>query len=633
MQSKALSLLRFAGLVLVPVISMVGNSQGEAQEPSRTTLVFTDGTRMEVLAYEERGGVVLLTTVEGELHSIPRTLIDMDATRAANRASGESPSSAASPSPDETDPEERPAPPPAPTPPQAPPPAPTPPRPPRPPRQEHAATESTRQGEPSHTEDHGESRLSDEPIPLQLEGFPNRPKPLLELGSPFLGTGNIRRGFRLPGGAIWQPSFLLFGSFRTAVSVLDDEVTEVTQWSNRLDLFGNLYLSGTERIVFGLRPLDETGPGGGRQFSGYRSFSPDPFDASGSDEHFNLNWDTVSHLFFEGELGEIFPGLARSALDFGFSVGRQPINFQEGLLINDTIDAIGITRNNLKPGGTVNFRITGLIAWNQINRNTPGAGVLRNREGESALLLGVFNEIDWRFTTFAFDAIYLDGGVFRGPGVSVDAGSGIYAGVSFVQRFGSFNSAFRVLGSAPVGDRTPADNSLRVGDPATRGILVFAETSWTPHHTHNFFYLNGFYAIDDYRAAALDPTIPGPLARTGILFAGAPVGNYGAALSPTASDAAGASFGHQRFFAHTRQQLLIEAAARYSTGECPDELSLCDPHAFAFGARYQIALGRRGVAIVEGFGAYDSLRGIAVSVFGDDARIRVGSRVELQIKF
>jgi hypothetical protein len=84
-------------------------------------------------------------------------------------------------------------------------------------------------------DDHDESRLTDAYLPLQLEGFPSRPKPLLELGPPFLGTGRIGRGFALPGGAVWTPSFLLFGQFRSGVSLIDNGTTRDTQWANRLD--------------------------------------------------------------------------------------------------------------------------------------------------------------------------------------------------------------------------------------------------------------------------------------------------------------------------------------------------------------------------------------------------------------
>ena len=105
-----------------------------------------------------------------------------------------------------------------------------------------------------HAVVHPESRLSDEHVPLQLDAVPDRPKPLLEVGPPFLGTGRIGRGFTLPGGAVWRPSFLLFGGQRSGVSTVDDGRVRGSEWANRIDLFGNLALTGSERLVFGLRP-------------------------------------------------------------------------------------------------------------------------------------------------------------------------------------------------------------------------------------------------------------------------------------------------------------------------------------------------------------------------------------------
>lgn len=487
-----------------------------------------------------------------------------------------------------------------------------------------------------HSPGHDGSRLSDEVIPLAR--LPNRPKPLLELGSPFLGTGRIRRGFQLPTGAVWQPSFLLFGSFRTGLSVFDNDPTRTTQWANRLNLFGNLYLSGTERLVFGIRPFDKTGEDGRRIFSGYTSLSPDPTDLSGFNDGFGFDFDSVTHLFFEGDFGEIFPNLdteEKRALDFGFSVGRQPIRFQEGLLINDFVDSLGITRNNLRPKGTVNTRITGLFAWNQINRNTPSADpIIRNLEAESSRLIGLFTETDWRFSTVAIDAIYVSGGTFRREGFAdVEASNGLYSGLSFVQRLGALNTSFRLLGSIPIGDQTPEGNSLAITDPAGGGALLFSEVSWTPHHSHDLVYVNGFAALGDYRAAALDQTIPGPLARAGFLFAGPGLGNVPGALSPTASNVLGGALGYQKFLAKTRQQLLFEVAGRVATDECLDALSACGPHSFAGGARYQIAIGRRFVVLIEGYGAYQKLRGTAAVDSQDDSRFPLGSRVEMLVKF
>jgi hypothetical protein len=240
----------------------------------------------------------------------------------------------------------------------------------------------------------------------------------------------------------------------------------------------------------------------------------------------------------------------------------------------------------------------------------------------------------------AIDALFVRGGTFslaaptsddpEAPSeVAVAASDGVYVGVSFVQRIKGINTAFRAVGSAPIGEETPDDNPAGVGNPASGGAILFSEVSWTPHHGHNLLYLNGFWAIDAYRAAALDPLIPGPLARTGILFSGVGVGNYGAALSPTAEEAAGAAFGNQLFFDRGRQQLLLEAGGRYSTRSCADDQVGCTPQSVAAGARYQLAAGRRSVFVFDGYVAYDALRGSRTR----DGRVRSGGRAELLIKF
>ena len=199
----------------------------------------------------------------------------------------------------------------------------------------------------------GNNRLSDDVVPLsvQLDSFPRRPKPLLEIGEPLLDTGDLREGFELPTGAVWQPSFIAWGTYRTALQSHYDGNDYISEWANRFDLFGNLYLTFTERILFDVRILDREG-----RFTGYT------FDAPNENIgfHSELNFDLTT-LFFEGDFGELFPFLDREdkyGLDFAFSVGRQPISFQQGILIDDTIDAIGVTKINLKPGGTVNLRTT-----------------------------------------------------------------------------------------------------------------------------------------------------------------------------------------------------------------------------------------------------------------------------------
>ncbi len=59
----------------------------------------------------------------------------------------------------------------------------------------------------------------------------------------------------------------------------------------------------------------------------------------------------------------------------------------------------------------------------------------------------------------------------------------------------------------------------------------------------------------------------------------------------------------------------------------------CDVHSVAGAARYQVAVGRRGVLVFDGFAARDQPRGGALDTSGDETRLRVGGRAELVIKF
>lgn len=310
----------------------------------------------------------------------------------------------------------------------------------------------------------------------------------MELGEPFLGRGEISPVFELPTGAVWQPSLLLFGTLRSAIQTFDNGDGSIDEWANRADLFAQLRATGTERIVLGIRPLDLDG-----EFSGY-SFDDDEFFDS-----FNAN---VTTLFVEGEFGEIFPDLDpndRLPLDIGFSVGRQVLSFQEGMLINDdSIEAVGITRDSMTVFGLPDLRVTALYSWNKIDRGN-NRGVA-NEEDRSADLFGLFSEADFKCCTV--DLIYIN--------ADADTGDGFFAGLSSVQRIGHFSTSFRVNTSVALEDET-----LAVRD----GTLFFGEGSWTPPGTHDNLYVTGFWGIDEFTSAARGPTQGGPLGRTGILFA------------------------------------------------------------------------------------------------------------------
>lgn len=439
-------------------------------------------------------------------------------------------------------------------------------------------------------EDHP-SRISDNALPL--ESIPQPPALILEVGDKLLKTGPIQQGFEIPTGAVWQPSFMMWGNYRTAVQTFYTGRDDISEWANRFDLYGNLYLTPSERILAGVRVLDRNG-----RFTGYTFSAPGQKDKYNDETNFY-----VSTLFFEGDFGELFPNLDLNdsdGLDYGLAIGRQPINFQRGMLINDNIDAVGISKINIKPQETFNLRSTFIWGANELNRtNLPG-------NEKSSQLFGLFNEADFRSTTIDFDAIYVS--------ADDDAGDGFFAGLGATQRIGKYNTAFRVLGSSPVNRETEHNSA---------GLLLFSELSFSPTGSENHIYLTGFRAFDHFRSATRDPLAGGPLGQTGILFEAVGLGRYSAPLSNAADDAFGGSLGYQMFFNEARRQLTMELSGRYSTEDTGQR-------AIGPGLRYQMAVGQRGLVRMDSFILYDRNRDTDPP---DKNQYKSGGRVEFQWKF
>lgn len=446
-------------------------------------------------------------------------------------------------------------------------------------------------GTPPPPTSHG-SALSEKPLPLKLQGFPDRPAPIVEIGqNPFLGVGPIAPGFTTPTGAVWQPVFIVFGTGRTALQTFDNGngAGQITEWANRLDIYGNLYLTPTERFLIGFRPLDRDG----LDYSGYR-FDPPPQRLKN-----DLN-AYVTTLFFQGDLGEIFPNLDlgdRKGLDIYFAVGRQPLSFQDGIMINeDVIDALGITRTSNFFLGASAWRTTGIFAWNELNRNN-------NRRDSSAKLFGLFNTADYAQTTIDLDFAYV---LAEGD----TGGDGVYLGIGNTQRLGLFNSTTRINGSLALDHETPA-----VGD----GLLLFQQFSTTLPESKDVVYLDAFWGIGDYSSAARGGDRGGPLGQTGILFAAQGLGSYGAPLGDRANDAVGAAIGFQKFINGTDRQLTLELGGRVRT-RTPQFFD--QPNSIAAAARYQLKLSQHLVLI------FDTFVG-----FPEDRDTAYGFRSELLLKF
>jgi len=436
------------------------------------------------------------------------------------------------------------------------------------------------------------SRISDESVPrLDVEHYPKRPKPLLELGPRFLGNGNLPRGFTMPGGAIWTPQLIAFGTMRTALQGLQNQTTgyRTEEWSNRLDLFANLQLSGTERLLIGFRPLD-----GDLGSTGY-NFSQGM--GTRLDDHLNRQ---VRTLFFQGDIGEMFPSLDpmdRGRWDIGFAVGRQPFEYQDGILINDAVDAVGVTRNTIIPHGGSNLQITGLYVWNGLHGSN-------NMARPDAQMFGFVTNADIGKSTINAQVLYVDDRV--GPD------NGLYWAVSRARRVGHTNVSMRAAGSYAL---TPAVRPLV--PVVDTGHVFVLELSRTPAWTHNLFYTTVFAAVGDFTSASRAPGTGGPLGHIGILFASSGFGRYPAPFSNRARDAAGGSIGYQKLFGSLgRRQLVFEAVGRVSREKTQET-------AYGGGARYQQAFGRHLLLQFDGFGKYARFAGKGLAL-----GLRIESRIE-----
>ncbi len=408
-------------------------------------------------------------------------------------------------------------------------------------------------------------------------------------GNPFLATGPLYEGFEIPTGAVWQPVFILYGEIRTAVQTFDNGIGDTTEWANRVDLFGNLYLTPTERILFGLRPLDRDGDFTGYQFEG---------DDEGFFETFSARIQT---LFFEGDFGELFPNLDlsdNSNYDYGFAIGRQPLNFQDGILINDSIDSIGVSRASQFKFGSNASRTTVLAGFNQIHRGD-------NVRDPDAFIYGLLTALDYDKTTIELDLVYVDGDDETG-------GDGVFGGIGDTRRIGEWNSTLRLNGSVAFDEGTAAIDD---------GVVLTSQLSRTMTYNDDIFYFDSFYGAGNFTSAARDPSVGGPLGTIGILYASPMLSDFGAPLGNQVGESVGFATGYQHFLADRKASLIGELGGRLATDDLGE-------NSIGAAIRYQKAFGQHSILQLDGFlaGYDDELR-------PDRDDFGYGIRAEWRVKF
>ncbi|MGI9500614.1 MAG: hypothetical protein ACR2P3_11280 [Geminicoccaceae bacterium] len=465
-------------------------------------------------------------------------------------------------------------------------------------------------------ESRGSTAINDKPTKFFTTGdIPERPALLIELGENFLGEGNLQQGFELPTGAVWAPALWVFGTLRSALQSIDTGIGDserVTDWTNRFDFFANLQLTATEKIVLGIRPLDKNRGG---EFSGYRFEG----NVAGEDEGFlDFTNGNIRTLFAEGDFGSLFPILDKQGttwLDYGFTVGRQPLIFQDGILLNDTQDSIGIVRNNVRLPGVSNLRVSGLYSWDSVNRGATGIGNGGEREGDLDQF-GLFTSFDTEFKTINADFVYtLD----SDDNSAIEDGDSFHAGVSIAERIGRYSLTWRANGSLAVEEES---------DLVTDGVLLSTELSWTPHKSDDTIWINPFVSIGNFTQAGRENVDGGgPLAPIGILFASPNIGAFGSELGNKANDNAGAAIGYQAFWNDHWTNLGLEIAGFKDLG-LEDELQQGFEWQVGVGFQAQQKVTQQSLVQIEAFYALQEGEGdIEVD---DDA---YGGRLEFLYQF
>jgi hypothetical protein len=406
------------------------------------------------------------------------------------------------------------------------------------------------------------SRFSDEKIQLLTPSDTgNRPPLIYESGDDFLGQGELQEGFETPWGAVWQPQFWVFGTLRSGLFYFDNGVrSPSTEWASRLDLFANLQLTHSEKIIIGIRPLDRN------EFNRFtRVQLNDEFGSSKIEPNLDIRT-----LFFEGDFGSLFPKLdpkGTKPIDIGFSVGRQAFTFQNAIMINDTIDAIGLVRNNIRFAGISGMRSTAIYGWNELDR----ANAISS---ETADLFGWFNSIDTPGGTKNIDMIYIND--------DFEGGDSFNIGVASIQRLGHYNTAFRI-------NKSFAESGTV---KANRGTMYSAEVSWTPYKSDDIMYVNSFVVDGTYTQAGRESIVGGALGGLGILFASPGIGNFLSELNNFTSEEAGLVIGYEAFWSdgqqpnNHRRSLTLEIAGTKDLGyKGFDD--------FAFGFEFRTRLSHR----------------------------------------
>jgi hypothetical protein len=384
------------------------------------------------------------------------------------------------------------------------------------------------------------------------------------LFSEFQGADpiHIRPHLKWPGqGAYyWDVGFTAYGSYRLFGFALEENGRRQDVVGHQLLLDLDLQLTGTERFHVQYRPIGERNTGG----SYYQFSDPEGYVDNSTGE--------PDRYWFEGEIHSMLGAFVDpfAVLDYRVLAGKFPLSLQNGLLMNDDVIGLMLSKNTIYLGTLSLLNVQAFYAFNDVD----------SFPGDSANLYGMHITADYRKTFYEITYAFLEN--------EADATRNQhFAAISRTAFYGPLTVSGRALFKwGDEGGR--GDGQLFVLE-ASHGRVF--DDNWTGVE-HAVFYGNAFLATEGWNSIS-----GGNFNRLRTPFEVDPLVRIAAGRDP--GDNWGLALGVQLFRRHDDESIIPEVAF-----EAPEGNSV-----FGLGLRYLRKTGPR---------SFFELLGVAA--FSDDPR-------------
>lgn len=365
------------------------------------------------------------------------------------------------------------------------------------------------------------------------------PRPLLEAGRPIYTEGPFRPSLNIIGRKnLVDPRLTIFGDWRTAIAYNDNGAKEQALVATRLNLDIDLGLTATERVHAFIRPLDNGGEFTRCILGGDRDTT-----SANCDIEADANLET---LFFEGDMGSIYAGLADEyvSVDLPFAFGLMPMLLQNGIWLEDAFigAAASIPALNSPTLDISNMDFTLFGGFDKVSTNA----ILDNfgqRADHDVNIFGVAAFVEANRGYWEAGIGWVDGQD------SLDDFSYGSATIAHTRRFGALlSNSIRLIYNFG----QDADGQVQTADGA---ILLIENSLITSKPLTLVPYLNGWIGIDRPMPLARQD---GVLKNTGINFETDALTGF-PKLDDSGQNTFGAAMGVQYLF-DLSKQIVVEAA-------------------------------------------------------------------------